>query len=56
MDWGKHNRFENNTATVNGDGYGFYIHDPETSDNTVLCNNVVNGAAKGFANQDCTDG
>lgn len=55
MDWGKHNRFENNTANVNGDGYGFYIHDPETSDNVVLCNNVVNGAAKGFANQDCTE-
>jgi hypothetical protein len=55
MDWGKHNRFENNTATVNGDGYGFYIHDPETSDNIVLCNNTVDGAAKGFANQDCTE-
>lgn len=55
MDWGKNNRFENNTADVNGDGYGFYIHDPETSGNIVLCNNVVNGAAKGFANQDCTN-
>lgn len=55
MDWGQNNLFEGNVADVNGDGYGFYIHDPETSGNIVSCNNVVNSAAKGFANQPCTD-
>ncbi|MGH2548705.1 MAG: hypothetical protein ACRDHN_04915 [Thermomicrobiales bacterium] len=54
MDWGRNNTFEGNVADVNGDGYGFYIHDPETSGNIVSCGNVVNGAAKGFANQPCT--
>jgi hypothetical protein len=53
MDWGQNNLFEGNVADVNGDGYGFYIHDPETSGNIVSCGNVVNGAAKGFANQPC---
>lgn len=53
MDWGRNNRFENNTATVNGDGYGFYIHDAESSANIVSCSNVVEAAAKGFANQEC---
>ncbi|MGC4190746.1 MAG: right-handed parallel beta-helix repeat-containing protein [Thermomicrobiales bacterium] len=53
MDWGRSNTFEGNTANVEGPGYGFFIHDAETSENVVSCNNVVNGAEKGFANVDC---
>jgi hypothetical protein len=55
MDWGRDNTFSGNTATVNGPGYGFSIHDAETSNNIVLCDNVVKGAAKGFANLDCEE-
>ncbi len=54
MDWGKHNVFERNIAIVNGDGFGFYIHDPETSDNIVSCNNQVTAAESGFATVECT--
>jgi hypothetical protein len=54
MDWGRDNRFEANVATVNGTGYGFYIHQPDTATNAVLCDNQVSGAEKGFANVDCT--
>jgi hypothetical protein len=38
---------------VNGDGYGFYIHDLAESNNTVRCDNRVSGAAAGFANVEC---
>jgi hypothetical protein len=54
MEWGRDNVFEENVAEVNGDGFGFYIHDAETSNNTVRCSNQVDGAASGFANVECT--
>jgi Right handed beta helix region len=54
LDWGRHNSFDRNIAEVNGDGFGFYIHDPETSGNTVFCNNEVTAAGKGFANVECS--
>jgi hypothetical protein len=54
MSWGRENVFDSNIAEVNGDGFGFYIHDPDTSDNTVRCNNQVTGAESGFANVDCS--
>jgi hypothetical protein len=54
LDWGKGNVFESNVAVVNGDGFGFYIHDPETSGNVVRCNSLVTGAEDGFANVACT--
>lgn len=57
MEWGRDNVFEQNTATVHGTGYGFYIHDPDTSANVVRCDNVVNDAGSGFTNMEggCTD-
>jgi hypothetical protein len=54
LSWGRHNTFDRNIAEVNGDGFGFYIHDPDTSDNTVSCNNDVTAAGKGFANVECS--
>jgi hypothetical protein len=53
MAWGSENIFEANTAVVNSDGFGFYIHDPETSGNTVRCSNEVIAAGSGFANVPC---
>jgi hypothetical protein len=46
MDWGRDNRFEANVVDVNGPGYGFYIHQPETSTNVVTCDNQVSAAKK----------
>ena len=54
MEWGKDNTFDANIAVVNGVGLGFYIHDPETSNNTVLCTNQVTAAGSGFANLPCS--
>lgn len=53
MEWGRDNTFEANIAVVNGDGFGFYIHDPVTSNNSVLCTNQVSAAGSGFANLPC---
>jgi len=55
MDWGKGNQFAANSADVNGPGFGFSFHEKVPGDNTVLCNNVVNSAASGFANVDCIE-
>lgn len=49
--WGTRNIFRDNTANVDGPGYGFRL----TSDgNTVTCDNKVTKAAEGLANVDCT--
>jgi hypothetical protein len=53
LEWGRENVFEANTAMVNGDGFGFYVHDAETSNNMVSCSNNVVGAASGLANVEC---
>ena len=50
MEWGRHNIFAANVATVDGPGVGFYIHQPDESANLVLCDNVVEGAAGGVTN------
>ena len=50
--WGNDNVFSANTATVDGPGYGFNIASASTG-NVVHCDNVVTGAAAGFANVDC---
>jgi hypothetical protein len=42
-----------NVAEVNGKGFGFFIHDAEESNNTVRCDNRVEGAASGYANIPC---
>lgn len=55
MDWGMDNLFDGNVAEVNGEGFGFYIHDADSSDNTVLCSNEVSAAGSGFANVECAE-
>jgi parallel beta-helix repeat protein len=49
--WGKGNVFRDNTATVNGPGFGFSLT-PE-ADNVVKCDNTVSDAKEGFANVPC---
>lgn len=53
MGSGSGNEFVGNTAQVDGPGYGFYIHDPEETKNTVSCSNMVSKAESGFANVEC---
>jgi parallel beta-helix repeat protein len=50
--WGTNNVFSNNTAAVNGPGYG--IASRPALDNIVECNNTVTGAASGTSNITCT--
>ena len=52
--WGNYNTFSNNTATVNGPGYGFHLT-PALS-NVFECNNVTTGATRGASNIKCTSG
>jgi hypothetical protein len=49
--WGQQNIISANRLVVNGTGFGIYIHDKVP--NTVACNNVVIGAAKGLSNVKC---
>jgi hypothetical protein len=50
--WGTGNRFADNTATVDGDGYGFHLA-PALA-NVVACDNTAPQAAKGLANVPCS--
>lgn len=50
MEWGRDNVFAGNTATVNGPGFGFYVHQPEEMANVVRCDNVVTEADAGVTN------
>jgi len=50
--WGNDNVFENNSATVNGAGYGFYVQGG-TSGNKIMCGQAVVAAGSGFANVAC---
>lgn len=50
--WGTWNVFRNNTAEVNGPGFGYALA-PER-DNIVECNNSASGAEEGRANVECT--
>ena len=52
--WGTNNVFSNNTADVNGPGFGFHLT-PALA-NVVECNNKVSGAAKGLSNIKCSAG
>jgi hypothetical protein len=52
--WGTGNRFSGNVAVVNGPGFGFALT-PER-ENTVSCDNVVEGASSGFSNVECSTG
>ncbi len=49
--WGTDNVFRDNTATVDGSGFGFSL--TPVLGNTVECGNTVSGADEGFANVDC---
>jgi hypothetical protein len=49
--WGRGNRFEDNTATVNGPGFGF--HFTPANDNVWTCDNKVQGATRGSGNVPC---
>jgi len=55
MGYGRDNVFEGNTATVNGPGYGFYIHNPDDAPKVVRCDNVVEGAGSGVSNLENLD-
>jgi hypothetical protein len=50
--WGNDNRFSNNRTAVNGPGYGFWLQKGVTG-NVISCDNIVTGAAKGFATSTC---
>jgi hypothetical protein len=52
--WGQHNVFRGNVAHVNSTGYGFKLQSAATTGNVAGCDNVVSGAAAGFANEPCT--
>jgi hypothetical protein len=49
--YGTDNVFRNNTANVNGPGFGFSL--TPVRDNIVTCDNTVADAGEGFANVDC---
>jgi len=51
--WGTGNTFTNNTASVNGDGFGFSL--TPVRDNVVECSNAVSAAGEGFSNVDCSN-
>ncbi|WP_242888205.1 right-handed parallel beta-helix repeat-containing protein [Actinomadura litoris] len=53
-EWGLRNTFRANIANVQGVGYGFFIHDPDVTNNIVTCDNQVSGAALGHANVACS--
>jgi parallel beta-helix repeat protein len=50
--WGTGNVFANNTATVDGPGYGFHITKP--LGNVLKCSNTVTGAGRGVSNIACS--
>jgi hypothetical protein len=49
--WGTGNRFADNTADVDGAGYGFHL--APALQNTVACDNTATAAAKGLSNVPC---
>lgn len=51
--WGTGNTFTGNSATVNGDGFGFSL--TPVRDNVVECSNAVSAAGEGFSNVDCSN-
>jgi len=51
--WGTGNIFQNNTAAVDGPGYGFHITKP--LGNILKCNNTVTGAGQGVSNIRCSN-
>jgi len=54
--WGRQNTIRTNQLTVDGEGYGVYIHDGVQTENIVGCDNKVTGAGKGLSNITCSAG
>lgn len=52
--WGTRNIFRNNSAAVNGPGFGINL--TPALENIVECNNTVTGAARGTSNVPCAGG
>ena len=50
--WGLNNVFKDNTADVQGPGYGFWLQNNVTG-NVIACTNTVLNAAAGYANVAC---
>jgi nitrous oxidase accessory protein NosD len=50
--WGTDNTFKDNTADVNGPGFGFHL--TPVLGNKITCDNKVQGAVKGLSNVPCT--
>lgn len=53
-EWGINNTFQANVADVQGPGYGFYIHDPDITGNSVTCDNRVTNSGLGYTNVTCS--
>jgi hypothetical protein len=54
--WGLRNIFFGNTATVNAQGYGFFVHERGSagaSGTKIYCSNTVTLAGSGFATAAC---
>ncbi|OHV74785.1 hypothetical protein BCD48_02880 [Pseudofrankia sp. BMG5.36] len=54
--WGRQNTIRGNHLTVDGEGFGVYIHDGKETLNIVGCDNQVTGAGKGLSNITCASG
>ncbi len=50
--WGSGNAFVGNVLEVDAGGYGFDMHGPDEL-NLIACDNEVDGAGEGFANEEC---
>ena len=50
--WGTDNTFKDNTAIVDGPGYGFHL--TPVLGNTVACDNTEQGASRGLTNVTCS--
>ncbi len=50
IEWGCGNIIEINIASVNGNSVGFSIHLPESTGNTIRCDDEVEGAVRGVTN------
>jgi hypothetical protein len=51
--WGTGNTFRSNTVDVDGDGRHIYIHDPDVTDNVVMCDNRTGSGVELRSNVDC---
>jgi len=50
--WGNNNTFVNNSGTLNGPGYGFYVQGGTTG-NFIACGQTIIGAGAGYSNVTC---